>query len=267
MLWLQKDYEKSMKRHSTLFLLCGLLCLLIAGQEGVVLGEAVVADDKKNDLALKRQQMVKEALLKAGIQDQRVIKAMATVPRHAFVAKAFVESAYENHPLPLCCGQTISQPFIVAYMIEMANLKPQSRVLEIGTGCGYNAAVLSCVCRRVYSLEIHQALHRKAKQTLSELGYHNIELALKDGADGWPDAAPFDAILSTAASTFVPQSWQDQLKEGGCLIMPLEATDGEQYLWRFTKVRGNPPAFKKEKLLAVRFVPLLRDTEKGQNTQ
>lgn len=255
-----------MKRHSTLFLLCGLLCLLMAAQEGVALGEVVVAGDEKNALALKRQQMVKEALLKAGIQDQRVLKAMATVPRHAFVAKEFLESAYENHPLPLCCGQTISQPFIVAYMIEMANLKPQSRVLEIGTGCGYNAAVLSRVCRRVYSLEIHQALHQKAKQTLSGLGYHNIELALKDGADGWPDAAPFDAILSTAASTFVPQSWQDQLKEGGCLIMPLEASDGEQYLWRFTKVRGDPPAFKKEKLLAVRFVPLLRSQKNVQRS-
>ena len=256
-----------MKRQYILFLLCGLLCLLMAGQKGVALGEAVVADDKKNDLALKRQQMVKEALVKAGIQDQRLLKAMATVPRHVFVAKELLESAYENHPLQLCCGQTISQPFIVAYMIEMAKLKPQSCVLEIGTGCGYNAAVLSHVCRRVYSVEIHQALHQKAKQTLSGLGYHNIELVLKDGADGWPDAAPFDAILSTAASTFVPQSWQDQLKEGGCLIMPLEESDGEQYLWRFTKVRGDPPAFKKEKLLAVRFVPLLRDTEKGQNTQ
>ncbi|MEH0002610.1 MAG: protein-L-isoaspartate(D-aspartate) O-methyltransferase [Holosporaceae bacterium] len=256
-----------MKRQYILFLLCGLLCLLMAGQGGVASEEEGVADDKKNDLALKRQQMVREALLKAGIQDQRVLKAMATVPRHAFVANALLESAYENHPLSLCCGQTISQPFIVAYMIEMANLTPQSRVLEIGTGCGYNAAVLSRVCRRVYSLEIHQALHQQAKQTLSRLGYHNIELAFKDGVRGWPDVAPFDAILSTAASTFVPQSWQDQLKEGGCLIMPLEESDGEQYLWRFTKVPGDPPVFKKEKLLAVRFVPLLRDAKTEGDAQ
>ena len=194
------------------------------------------------------------ALKQGDIHDPRVLVAMEEVPRHAFVPETFRDRAYENIPLPLEFGQTISQPYVVAFMAQEMELKGREKVLEIGTGSGYNAAILSHLCRRVYTIERFPTLSREARERLEFLGYTNIITLIGDGTLGWPMQAPFDAIVSTAASEGVPNSLVDQLRIGSVLIVPIETDSVEQTLIRIVRTETG---YTHEELLPVRFVPLL----------
>lgn len=208
---------------------------------------------KKDAYVQKRQEIVTHQIKAKGINNPALLKALESVPRHLFVSENLRDKAYDPHPLSIGCDQTISQPFIVAYMIQEARITPQSRVLEIGTGSGYNAAVLSLLCQDVYTIEIYPLLSQRASAILQELNYTNIHFKVGDGSQGCPEAAPFDVIISTAASHHVPLAWQTQLKEGGRIILPLHQ-NGEQMLVRLTKTSTG---FDREDLLPVQFVPFL----------
>ncbi len=186
-----------------------------------------------------------------------VTAALAKVPRHRFVPPEFAASAYDNRPLPIGEGQTISQPFIVALMTELAQPKKTDRVLEVGTGSGYQAAVLAECVERVYTIEIVPALGRRASALLKELGYANVDTRIGDGYRGWPDAAPFDAILVTAAPDHVPQPLVDQLKPGGRLVIPVGSQFGGQDLLVIEKSADGRAV--RRTALPVRFVPLTRE--------
>ncbi|MBB6300637.1 protein-L-isoaspartate(D-aspartate) O-methyltransferase [Rhizobium leucaenae] len=205
-------------------------------------------------LSRARDNMVEYQLQRRGISDRTVTKAMRTVPREVFVNPGFEEFAYEDTPLAINEGQTISQPFIVALMIEKADIEPNDRVLEIGTGSGYAAAVMSRIARHVYTIERHAALAEEAKQRFQRLGYRNIEVRVGDGSKGWPKAAPFDAIVVTAGGPSVPQSLKDQLDLGGRLIIPVGG-ESEQRLLRVTRTGAD--TFDEDDLGGVRFVPLI----------
>jgi len=192
-----------------------------------------------------------------GITDPDVLGAIERVPRDKFVPPQFQDRAYENTALPIGEGQTISQPYIVALMTQALQLKSSDRVLEIGTGCGYQAAILSRLCRRVYTIERHRSLARAAQKLLASLDYSNITTKIGDGSKGWPEQAPFDKIIATAAAqNDVPSELLDQLADGGILVAPIGASALDQYLWRFRR-RGEE--IEEERLCAVRFVPLVRD--------
>jgi protein-L-isoaspartate(D-aspartate) O-methyltransferase len=210
---------------------------------------------KIDHATLDRERMVDRQIAARGVTDWRVLEAMRQVPREAFVEAGLEEFAYEDSPLPIAQGQTISQPFIVALMIEAATVKPGDRVLEVGTGSGYAAAVLSRIAGKVYTVERHGALAETAKQRFARLGYRNIEVRHGDGTLGWPEAAPFDAIIVTAGGPEIPETLRNQLKIGGCLIMPIGVLANEQRLVKV--VRDGEHAFHEEDLGAVRFVPLV----------
>jgi protein-L-isoaspartate(D-aspartate) O-methyltransferase len=186
-----------------------------------------------------------------------VEQALRTVPRHRFVPPDFARDAYANRPLPIGMGQTISQPFIVALMTELAQPRPESRVLEVGTGSGYQAAMLSPCVAKVYSIEIVKPLGERARELLSALGYGNVEVRIGDGYKGWPEAAPFDAIVVTAAPDHVPQPLVDQLAPGGRMVIPVGSRHGVQELLVITKDADGKAVTRKT--LAVRFVPLTRE--------
>jgi len=191
----------------------------------------------------------------AGIDDAMVLDALRRVPRHRFVPKELASRAYTDRPLPIGKGQTISQPYIVAYMTEQLEVRDSDRVLEIGTGSGYQAAVLAELASEVYSIEIVAELSRRASVVLSELGYDNVHLRIGDGWAGWRDAAPFDRIILTAAPTKVPQPLIDQLARDGRLVAPLtEWPSGNQWIWLFKKDATG--RVTKQRMLAVRFVPM-----------
>jgi protein-L-isoaspartate(D-aspartate) O-methyltransferase len=183
-----------------------------------------------------------------------VMNALQEVPRHLFVQKAFQESAYSNSPLPIGQGQTISQPFIVALMTELLQLKPSDKVLEIGTGCGYQSAVLSLLAKDIYSLEIIPELQKTAADRLAGLGYDNVHVRLGDGRVGWPEEAPFDAILVAATADSVPETLLDQLAPGGRLVIPLRDEAGREMLQLVTKDAAGQTQMLET--IAVRFVPL-----------
>jgi protein-L-isoaspartate(D-aspartate) O-methyltransferase len=208
---------------------------------------------------IKRKEMVTQQIVSRGITDQRVIDAMLTVERHKFVPEQYEKSAYEDYPLPIGEGQTISQPYIVALMTECVNLCPTDRVLEIGTGSGYQAAVLSLLARDVYTIELIPSLAQSAEQRLTVLGYDNVHVRCGDGFLGWPEAAPFNAIVITCAPPDVPEPLIEQLAEGGRLIVPL----GEdfQVLTLFEKTHGE---LKETSLIPVRFVPMKGMIEEEQ---
>lgn len=197
-------------------------------------------------------------LKRRGIGDQAVLRAMDEVPRASFVGPAFTDSAYADQALPIDCGQTISQPYVVAYMTEQLALRPHHRVLEIGAGSGYQAAVLSRLAREVVSIERYRTLAAQARERLRALGYDNVEVIAGDGLAGCPDQAPFDRIVVTAAAEEVPQALVDQLAPGGIMLLPLGPNVGPQHLIKLTKSQtGAAPAITEEQLIAVRFVPLL----------
>ncbi len=200
-----------------------------------------------------RQRMVEEQLLPRGIHDEKVLAAMRTVPRHLFVEDAMRASAYGDFPLPIDKGQTISQPYIVALMTQALQLQGHERVLEIGTGSGYQAAILSRICDRVYTVERIDSLLGKARKVFDKLRYHNIVSRIDDGTAGWQDQAPFDCILVTAAGPAIPQPLLDQLVDPGRMIIPV-GDHGVQELQLVTKQDGE---VKVEIVEHVRFVDLI----------
>jgi protein-L-isoaspartate(D-aspartate) O-methyltransferase len=193
-------------------------------------------------------------LRRRGIRDANVLRAMERIPREVFVDDAFSEHAYQDIALPIDCGQTISQPFVVAYMTEKLALKPIHEVLEIGTGSGYQAAILSQLCRRVYSIERWRELQKAAEARLAKLKITNITTIIGDGWLGWPPQAPFDRIIVTAAGLDAPAALLDQLKDGGRMIIPLGETRDTQHLVQINKT---PEGLVETPLLPVRFVPLV----------
>ncbi len=200
-----------------------------------------------------RERMVETQIAARGIKDPRVLAAMRKVPRHLFVDEALKDQAYGDYPLPIGEGQTISQPYIVALMTEALELKGPEKVLEVGTGSGYQAAILAELARWVYSIERYPSLAHRAKRILEKLGYHNVIIKVGDGTKGWPEAAPFDAIIVTAAGPKIPEPLIEQLKDGGRLVMPV-GDEWSQYLIKVTK-QGDK--LIKENLGAVRFVKLV----------
>ena len=196
------------------------------------------------------------ALRRQGITDARVLSAIERVPRELFVPVAFADQAYEDMALPIECGQTISQPFVVAFMTQALDVGERMRVLEIGTGSGYQAAVLARLCRRVYTIERYRTLMREAEERFRELALTNITTRVGDGARGWPEQAPFDRIILTAAAETLPQALIEQLKPEGVMVLPLGGPQ-EQSLMR---VRLTAEGIREEQLLPVRFVPLIEGT-------
>ncbi len=210
-----------------------------------------------NSYAEARRTMVETQIRARGVSDERVVRAMLAVPRHRFVPDRYLPQAYNDHPLPIGHGQTISQPYIVALMSQEAGVKPGHRVLEIGTGSGYQAAVLAELTAhdRVYTIEIIEPLARQAAQRLRDLGYARVHTRIGDGYLGWSEAAPFDAILVTAAPDHVPPPLVQQLKEGGRMVVPVGPPGLVQTLWRINKEQGQ---LKFHNLGSVAFVPLVR---------
>ena len=205
------------------------------------------------DYAVARRKMVSEQLQGRGIKDQRILRAMEIVPRHAFVPEALVTQAYQDHPLNIGYRQTISQPYIVGVMTEALRLSEGEKVLEIGTGCGYQTAVLCELRAKVFSIERIPELSNRARKTLYSIGYDNFHLRIGDGSQGWPEEAPFDAILITAASPQWPQPLMDQLGEGGRMVIPVGSADFQE-LYLGIKQKGK---IIKKKLTDCRFVKLL----------
>jgi protein-L-isoaspartate(D-aspartate) O-methyltransferase len=208
------------------------------------------------ELFAQRKTMVEEQLAAPGrdIRNRRVLDAMAAVPRHEFVPKALSKFAYSDDPLPIGYGQTISQPFIVAFMTEQLDPKPTDRVLEIGTGSGYQAAVVSRLVAEVYTIEIVEPLAKRAEADLKRLGYNNVKVLAGDGYHGWPEHAPFDAIIVTCAPDHIPQPLVGQLREGGRMIIPVGPSDNQQ-LYLLQKLGTK---VEQQAILPVRFVPMKR---------
>jgi protein-L-isoaspartate(D-aspartate) O-methyltransferase len=198
------------------------------------------------------------SLRRRGIGDQAVLRAMDEVPRERFVEADFADSAYADHALPIACGQTISQPYVVAYMTEQLRLRPHHRVLEVGTGSGYQAAVLSRLAREVVSVERYRTLADKARERLQALGYNNVEVVIGDGFAGVLGKAPYDRIIVTAAAEHVPEALLAQLADDGVMVLPLGSQGtglgGVQHIIRLNK---SQTGLNRETLIAVRFVPLL----------
>jgi protein-L-isoaspartate(D-aspartate) O-methyltransferase len=207
----------------------------------------------------KRQRMVERDLKARGIKDPKVLEAMGKIPRQLFVEESLRDEAYADHPLPIGEGQTISQPYVVALMTEAIRLKPGDRVLEIGTGSGYQAAVLAEIVKDVYTIEIRKGLAERASKRLADLGYRNVQVKYGDGYFGWEEYAPFDVIMITASANHIPPPLIKQLKEGGRLILPLGSTLFHQTLTLVIKEKGD---LKMEQREAVVFVPLIGEVEK-----
>jgi protein-L-isoaspartate(D-aspartate) O-methyltransferase len=207
------------------------------------------------DYTVARRAMVDEQLAARGIRDPRLLAAFAAVPREKFVDPQFADEAYEDMPLPIAAGQTISQPYIVALTIEALDLHGHERVLDVGTGSGYAAAVVSRLCRAVWTIERHHELAEQAARVIGELGYDNITLREGDGSLGWPEAAPFDAIAVAAAGPQVPPALLEQLAIGGRMVIPVGKSIEDQRLLRIT--RTGETQYSQETLAAVRFVPLV----------
>ena len=206
--------------------------------------------------AFDRERMVREQIAGRGVRDPRVLAALSRVPRHELVPEQMRAHAYEDRPLPIGHDQTISQPYVVAYMTEQLQLRGDERVLEVGTGSGYQAAVLAELAREVYSIEIVAALGERARADLTRLGYRNVEIRVGDGYRGWPEQAPFDAIIVTAAPGHVPQPLIDQLAVGGRLVLPVGGFDQE-----LLRIERDADGIRRERLIDVRFVPMRGEAE------
>jgi protein-L-isoaspartate(D-aspartate) O-methyltransferase len=220
------------------------------------------ADAAVDDRRAERESMVREQLENRGISEADVLAAMRKVPRHLFVPVVARDEAYADRPLPIGNGQTISQPYIVAFMTRAAGIQPKDKCLEIGTGSGYQAAVLAELCKKTYSIEYLPEVAKLGAGQLRAAGYgpERVELRVGDGYQGWPEAAPFDVILVTAAPDHVPRPLLDQLSAGGRLVIPV-GPGGDQELERWIRIRPgkDDAAFRRERLIGVRFVPFLGD--------
>ncbi len=210
---------------------------------------------QKDDFKLLRERMVNYQIKSRGVKDELVIKAMMKVERHKFVPANRIDKAYKDGPVPIGYGQTISQPFIVAYMTELINPGRCKKVLEIGSGSGYQAAILAEIVDSIYTIEIITELYKEAKERLDRLGYKNIKIKNADGYYGWKEHAPFDAILVTAAAEFVPPPLIEQLNEGGRIVIPIGSPFFTQTLMLFEKKNGK---ITSTSLIPVRFVPFVR---------
>ncbi|HIJ51576.1 MAG TPA: protein-L-isoaspartate(D-aspartate) O-methyltransferase [Planctomycetes bacterium] len=208
----------------------------------------------------ERKRMVATQIRARHIKDPNVLRAMLTVPRHAFIPPGQQRYAYADYPLPIGQGQTISQPYIVAFMTDALKLRANSKVLEIGTGSGYQAAVCAEIAREVYTIEIVEKLAKSAKEQLKKLGYPNVFVKAGDGFFGWPDKGPFDAIIGTAAAKRIPEPLLEQLKPGGRMIIPTGSPYGFQYLELVTKDKDGK--IKKSRVMPVRFVPMTGEVQK-----
>lgn len=231
------------------------IVLLILGM--ILMNHSMILGQE--DYIAQREQMVELQLQGRGINDLATLTAMLNVPRHEFVPESVKHLAYADGPLSIGNDQTISQPFIVAYMTQTLRLKSDHRVLEIGTGSGYQAAVLSKIVDSVYTIEIVEELAITAKNKLKKLGYNNVLVRSGDGYHGWPSKAPFDAIMVTAGADSIPQPLIDQLKVGGRMIIPVGPQYGSSQLVLVTKKKNK---VQTKRLLPVRFVPFTRDKEK-----
>ena len=230
-------------RIKTLLFLLSLLVIL-----------AMAKNPQDPDYYQLRQKMVNEQIIARGVRAESVIKAMQKVERHLFVPEQYRNFAYSDRPLPIGEGQTISQPYIVALMTELLDLKKSDKVLEIGTGSGYQAAILAEICDSVYTIEIIPSLGKQAQVLLKELGYHNIHCKIGDGYLGWPEHAPYDGIIVTCAPSKIPQPLKEQLAEGGRMVIPVGATYTQE-LVLVTKTKGK---LIQKSVIPVRFVPMLR---------
>ncbi|WP_032113916.1 protein-L-isoaspartate(D-aspartate) O-methyltransferase [Candidatus Paracaedibacter symbiosus] len=206
----------------------------------------------------QRTRMVHDQIEKRGVHDPEVLRALKEVPRHLFVPPHLKELAYVDSSLPIGYSQTISQPYIVGFMSEAIQPKPTDHILEIGTGCGYQAAVLSRLCQKVFTIEIIEPLAQQAQKRLKELGYTNIEMRQGDGYAGWPEAAPFDAIILTAAPEKIPDPLLQQLKVGGRIVLPV----GNYYNQKLLRLIKTEDGFQEEELIAVQFVPMTGQIQK-----
>ena len=213
------------------------------------------------DLAAERETMVEWQLRRRGITHEPILDAFRAVPREAFVGPAHAHLAYGDHPLPIEAGQTISQPYIVALMIEAAGIEPGDKVLEVGSGSGYAAAVISRIAGKVIGVERQRELVAVAAERLERLGFYNVEIVEADGTKGWPDAAPYDAILAAASGSHIPAPLVEQLKPGGTIVMPLGSPGSIQKLVKATKREDG--SLLQSDLGGVRFVPLIG--EEGWN--
>jgi len=214
-------------------------------------GKRVSDSNPKGDFKVMREKMVESQIKARGVKDPRVLSALLKVERHRFVPKKYLDSAYSDQPLPIGEGQTISQPYIVALMTELLELKANEKVLEIGTGSGYQAAVLAELAKEVYTIEIVEPLAYMGKKRLSELGYQNVIVKAGDGYLGWPEAAPFDAIIVTAAPDHIPAPLIDQLKEGGRMVVPVGS-----YAQELKKIVKKSGKVETTNIIPVVFVPM-----------
>jgi protein-L-isoaspartate(D-aspartate) O-methyltransferase len=233
---------------------------MAAAAAGVALGCGVSQADPgtATQFEAARARMVEEQIAGRGVADERVLSAMRKVPRHEFVPEGLRESAYEDRPLPIGYGQTISQPYVVAAMSEVLRLDGSERVLEVGTGSGYQAAVLSLLAREVYSIEIVEPLATRARADLARLGYANVHVRFGDGYRGWSEAAPFDAIILTAAPDHVPEPLLAQLAAGGRMVLPLGSWSQELVLL----TKDAEGEVHRQVLFGVRFVPMTGEAER-----
>lgn len=218
--------------------------------------------DEEPTYSRLREKMVREQLMSRDIIDKRVLEAMGKVARHLFVSPPYRRQAYEDYPLPIDEGQTISQPYIVALMTQHLKVEEDDKVLEIGTGSGYQAAVLAHLTNQVYSIEIREKLAEKASSTLAKLGYDQVKVKWGDGYYGWEEHAPYDAIIVTCAANHVPPPLLKQLKQGGRLVIPLGSTLYFQTLTLITKTDGKPEV---EHISGVRFVPMTGEAQKRKS--
>lgn len=209
-------------------------------------------------MIVTQEEMIEKQIRNRGVKDEAVLNAMLEVDRALFVPEDLQDKAYQDGPLPIGKNQTISQPYIVAYMAEKLELKPEDVVLEVGTGCGYNAAVLSRIVKQVYSIEIIEWLAELAKENLEKTAFENIETRHGDGYEGWPEKAPFDAIMLTAAPAYIPDPLKKQLKIGGKLLAPIGKSSQRLVLIE----RTGEESFKEKTLLLVSFVPMTGEAQK-----
>jgi protein-L-isoaspartate(D-aspartate) O-methyltransferase len=225
----------------------------------VVAAGLTAAASRQDEMAVARQRMI-EDIRARGVTDQRVLNALDSVPRHLFVPEAERAAAYEDTPLPIGAGQTISQPYIVALMTSLLGVKPGDRILEVGTGSGYQAAVLSRMGAEVYSIEILKPLGDRARRTLGEMGYRNVRLRIGDGYEGWLSASPFDGIIVTAAPPRIPDPLLRQLKTGGKLVIPV----GNAYQDLIVLTKRRDGGFDRRNVLPVLFVPMTGEAQRRE---